>query len=484
MRGYVVTILLAILAIAAIGAAILHATGFDKAITAGFSDPVTPENTYVAGVHLGGLDHDALIQRLTDIIDDMKREKLVIWVEDDEHYQAVLGDLGFDSDPERVADDIFAQFPPGYSISNIIKRHNAINRGLQMGIPFEFDDAKLLEHVASLKETVDRDVVSASYDFENQTMREGVSGIKFDAQGTVGAIPQKIRSLEPVSIWAKVEVTEPDVKSEDLTGIDPTEPLASFTTQFNASKRGRSKNIGKLAEMFRGITLKPGDQLRFNETSGPRNQSTGYFPAPEFKNYRIIDGFGGGSCQVSTTLYNAALLSGMRIDERHPHSRVVFYVPRGRDATVNYNSRVDLKFTNTFEHPVVIWPRYDIKKGWLTFDIYGDPSDKKEIEITNSYTTIYRTESMDKWIVDESLAPGVEKVDDSGTNGVRVRTWRRTTLPDGSIDVEDLFYDVIPPMGRIIRYNPGAGSPPKAAPSAQAKTSAPSEGGDSDGFYF
>jgi vancomycin resistance protein YoaR len=209
--------------------------------------------------------------------------------------------------------------------------------------------------------------------------------------------------------------------------------------------------------MFKGVVIKPGEQFSFNKISGPRTRESGFREAPEYINHRIIIGYGGGSCQVSTTIYNAALLSGMRIDRRTPHSRVVEYVPFGRDATVNYTSGVDFRFTNVLKHPVMIWSRSDTKAGWLTFEIFGNPDDRQNIEITNSYTRIIRDPSAEERIIDRSLPPGKEVVEDKGTNGIRVRTWRHFIQPDGTRITEDLFYDVIAPVSRIIRYNPDTG---------------------------
>ncbi|MFH1676552.1 MAG: VanW family protein, partial [bacterium] len=276
-----------------------------------------------------------------------------------------------------------------------------------------------------------------------------------DVDSTIAALPENISAIGPVAVKAVLDKTMPKVTASDFDGIDPAEPLATYTTKFNPRKRSRSFNIGHLADKFKGVTIKPGEKFSFNEISGPRDEKAGFKPAPEYLEHRIITGFGGGSCQVSTTLYNSALLAGFKINERQPHSRVVSYVPFGRDATVNYDSKVDLKFTNTLDHPIVIWPRYNVEEGWLQFDIFGHPDDKKEIEITNSYTRIWRDTSKDEFILDPKLAPGKEVEDDTGTHGIRVQTWRHFIQPDGSKITEKLFYDVIKPVSRVVRYNPG-----------------------------
>jgi len=485
MRIYLIAIIVSIVGLLVILAGAAYATGYDKAITTGFDGSSVPERTYIAGVNFGGLDEQTLVAGLTNLLDSIADEELVIWLSEDESYLMPLKELGFNPSPEEVAGLAFAKFPPGFGVKQVALRQSGIRRGLRVGIPLVLDEETLREFLGLIKSNIDMDARDAHLDFENQCLLEAREGRILDIDATIADMPEFITSTGSVSVRPIIAVTGASVSSSDLAGVDPSEPLATFTTKFNKWKRGRCKNIAKLSEMYRGITLKPGEQFSLNEISGPRSRETGYFPAPEFKNNRIIDGYGGGSCQVSTTLYNTALLAGMRIDERYPHSRIVFYVPRGRDATVNYDSKVDLRFTNVLDHPVVIWSRWDIEEGWLTFEIYGHTDDRKEIEITNSYSTIWRTESMDEYVIDRSLAPGEEVVDDKGTNGVRARTVRHYIQPDGTRISEELYYDVIPAMGRIIRHNPSGGHGITAAASSTVQENKdPSEDTGDAGIYF
>jgi vancomycin resistance protein YoaR len=419
---------------------------------------------------------------LTDLVEYIKEEKLVLWVDDDEYYTRSLKELGLDTEPLALADYVFEHFPTGFGLRSIFTRHETLQRGLSVPIPLVLDREALVRFLNETKGNIDRDVREASLDFENMRISGEVQGRWLDVDGTIAKIPGNINGVGAPPIRAALDGTEPKVTAGDLEGIDPTEPLGSYTTKFNPRKRGRSHNIGHLAAKFKGLMLKPGERLSFNEISGPRTAETGFKPAPEYMLHRIITGYGGGSCQVSTTLYNAALLAGMRIDERYPHSRVVKYIPFGRDATVNYDSKVDFKFTNILKNPVVIWSRSDIKAGWVTFDIFGYPEDRQQIEVTNAYTRIWRDTDKDEYIIDRSLAPGQEVEDDEGTNGIRVQTWRHFIQPDGSRITEELFYDVISPVSRIVRYNPDS-----SGMKAEAKTSSQQETLQSTGYvevYF
>ena len=130
-------------------------------------------------------------------------------------------------------------------------------------------------------------------------------------------------------------------------------PGASMTTEYNEKVKNRTTNLVLATKAINGTILQPGEVFSFNETIGKTTRAKGYKPAKIFVRGKEAEAMGGGICQVSSTLYNAADYGGMEITERHPHSKKVGYVPDGRDASVSYGG-VDLKFRNTLPHPVKI----------------------------------------------------------------------------------------------------------------------------------
>lgn len=128
------------------------------------------------------------------------------------------------------------------------------------------------------------------------------------------------------------------------------ERLSSYTTYFNAEDKGRSENITVAASLIDGITVQAYGEFSFNQTVGRRTAEAGFQQAKIIVNGEYVLGVGGGVCQVSTTLYNAALKSGLEVTEYHPHSLQVSYVPPSRDAMVSSES--DLKLFNPYDHAV------------------------------------------------------------------------------------------------------------------------------------
>jgi len=128
---------------------------------------------------------------------------------------------------------------------------------------------------------------------------------------------------------------------------------ASLTTEYNEKIKNRTTNLVIATKTINGTILRPGETFSFNEAIGKTTWAKGYRPAKIFVRGKEEEGMGGGICQLSSTLYNAADFAGLEIVERHPHSKKVGYVKEGRDAATSYGG-VDLKFKNTLTHPVKI----------------------------------------------------------------------------------------------------------------------------------
>ncbi len=144
--------------------------------------------------------------------------------------------------------------------------------------------------------------------------------------------------------------------------------LSSYTTRFDGGNEARSHNIRLAAKFISGCVIACGEVFSFNATVGQRTPERGFKRAAIIKDGEFVEGVGGGVCQVSTTLYNAALLSGCKVREYHPHSLPVGYVPPSRDAMVS-GTFYDLRFENTTGS--IIYITSETGKNFITFKIYG-----------------------------------------------------------------------------------------------------------------
>ncbi|MBR1975348.1 MAG: VanW family protein [Clostridia bacterium] len=143
--------------------------------------------------------------------------------------------------------------------------------------------------------------------------------------------------------------------------------LSSYTTYFNQKDGGRCENIEIAAALIDGITVQPYGEFSFNATVGRRTEEAGFQQAKIIVNGEYVVGVGGGVCQVSTTLYNAALLAGLAVTEYRPHSLCPAYVPPSRDAMVSTQS--DLKIFNAHSHAIHV--SSTIQNGSVKICIFG-----------------------------------------------------------------------------------------------------------------
>ncbi len=168
------------------------------------------------------------------------------------------------------------------------------------------------------------------------------------------------RIIEASATGGQVEmplyITESGYYFEDLPLLEEV-VVASYTTYFNRADLGRNKNIELSARAIHNVIVGSGDYFSFNTIVGPRDEANGYQPAPEIINKKVVMGIGGGICQTSSTLFNAVDQIPVKYVERHHHSLDVGYVPKGRDATVSYDT-LDFRFQNSNDVPFLIKANY------------------------------------------------------------------------------------------------------------------------------
>ncbi|WP_433746984.1 VanW family protein [Falsibacillus pallidus] len=154
--------------------------------------------------------------------------------------------------------------------------------------------------------------------------------------------------------------------------------IASYTTQFDSSVAGRSKNVELSADAINNVIVGVGDIFSFNTTVGPSDAEHGYQKAKEAVGGKLVDGIGGGICQTSSTLYNAVDQIGVSYVEKHHHSVHVGYVPTGRDATVSYGG-LDFRFQNSTTAPFLL--KAYVKNGSLTVEVRTSKAHKGEFTV-------------------------------------------------------------------------------------------------------
>ena len=283
---------------------------------------------------------------------------------------------------------------------------------------------------------------NAYYTKDPFTVYPEVEGVDFDVEAA-----KELLKEDKDEYVIKLTITEPEITLDEIGTEAFPDQLSTFTTRYDVSDVDRSTNLRLASEKINGTVLKPGETFSYNKTVGARTIAAGYKNAKVYESGKVVDGIGGGICQVSSTLYNAALLANLEIVERRNHQFVTSYVGAGRDATVVYG-QTDFKFKNTRKYPIRIV--VTTNAGILKISIFG-------IKEENEYTFKFNTKTVSsipyttQYIEDSSLPAGTEKVQQKGANGLITETYITKMLDGKVVSTELLSRDTYSAMTRIIR---------------------------------
>ena len=283
----------------------------------------------------------------------------------------------------------------------------------------------------------------AYYTKDPFTVYPEVEGVDFNVEEAKAIIAAEVKEEYVIPLI----ITKPNVTINQIGTEAFPDQLSTFTTRYDASDRDRTTNLVLACQKINGKVIMPGETFSYNDTLGPRTYAAGYKNAKIYENGQVVDGIGGGICQISSTLYNAALMSDMEIVERRNHQFVTSYVKEGRDATVVYGL-TDFKFKNTRTYPVKIVA--SASGGIATVSIFGIKEADREYTYSFNTEVISTIPYTTKYVEDSSLAPGQEVVKQKGANGVVTQTYMTKMLNGKIVSTELLSKDTYSAMQRII----------------------------------
>ena len=266
------------------------------------------------------------------------------------------------------------------------------------------------------------------------------------------ALKEKI-DIREVNFTVSYKVLNPKVYTDDLGEENFPDLLGKYQTTFSNNGDGRASNIKLAVSKINGYVMNTGDVFSFNRVVGPRTYSAGFRDANVFSANGVEQGVGGGICQVSSTLYIAALYSDLKIVERRNHNYVVAYAPAGLDATVSYGT-IDFRFKNNMNNPVKI--KAEINGNTVSIRIYGTKEETKTVVLDTK--TLSVTPKGEKRVFDPSLPVGREVVEQSGYDGRRVQAYKYVKNSQGAVvRTENLGISNYIILDKTIKYNDGVG---------------------------
>ena len=269
-----------------------------------------------------------------------------------------------------------------------------------------------------------------------------VVGVSFDKD-----IAYSILQNEQDEYKIELNYSYPKITVSDLDINIFKDTLSSFTTTYDKSNLDRSTNLELAASKIDGTILSPGEEFSYNTIVGARTIASGYKEAKVYSNGKVVDGIGGGICQISSTLYNSVIYANLDVTQRFNHQFITSYVPAGRDATVVYGVK-DLKFVNNRSYPIKI--EMKVSNGIVSCSIYGIEEDT-EYDADFIVETLSETDPPIIYEYDNSINIGKEEIKQGGSKGLVVNVYKVVKLNGSIISKSLLSNDTYSPLEKIIK---------------------------------
>jgi len=371
----------------------------------------------IAGIDVGGLTREEATAALRETLERQDKSEIILrHPNKPDTWRRTLGMLGAEPNLDSALDQALAVGDAESVAQRVINGDKP--RGVAISIPIEIAENASKAWLRQIAHRLNR-APSDAHAFA----QKGV-GLTIDRPHKTGT------RLEMDATWKEVlsfgdglfdgseatvllTSTEPKITNADLSPLGTLR--SAYFTNYASSSSNRKSNLALAASKLDGHLLKPGEVFSYNNRVGPRTESRGWKTAHQFQDGQIVDGIGGGVCQSSSTLYNAVLMGGLKIVERHNHSLPVAYLSPARDASVSYG-HLDFKFANNTDGPLYITAAADGKKFHIR--LYGPLATRVPKVSVETTEPIY-------------LPSGAYKV----------AAKRTIQHPDGRVETEDLGWD-------------------------------------------
>lgn len=347
--------------------------------------------------------------------------------------------------------------------SSPLRRHIAALNGsgkdlppLSLPLSYQFNRQEAARELLRIKSRFDRRAKSARLNIKTRKVVPHQVGRALDLDATLLSMDQALSDGRFEAAAVVVE-EKPRVLADALAGLEFKSVMGHFETRYSTEEkvRDRTFNLRLAAERLDGTVLLPGEEFDFNDIVGPRDEANGYRVATVIADGELVDGIGGGTCQISGTLHGAAFFAGLEIVERYPHTRPSSYIKMGMDATVVYPT-INFRFKNQYDFPIAI--HESVEAGVVRAEILG-PSQDQVVTLIRKVDEAIPYEQLER--KDDRLPSGTRILAQRGIPGFRLHRYR--TIRHGSHTVREKWRDIYPPTPQVIRIGTGPATLGKAS---------------------
>lgn len=399
------------------------------AVTLSYPDRVIRQGITVDGVDVSGMTESEALAQIQADVEEKKAAVITLQgKEDDQKVEVTAGDLGLYWSNPGVIDEIGAYGTASNIIARYKQNKDLEQHGMNFSIQLSVDKGTITDVITNQCASFNEEAKDAtlSRDGSSFTIVPGQTGYVVDTTASADAVYSQLASGwdgQPLTVALTIDVDEPKGTEEELSKVKDL--LGTFTTSYSSSGSSRCGNIANGTKLINGHTLYPGDEFSVLNALTPFTEENGYYLAGSYLGGQVVDSFGGGICQVSTTLYNALIRAEIQITERYNHSMIVGYVDPSMDAAIAESSGMDLKFKNNTEHPIYI-EGYTSGKS-VTFNVYGVETRDAGRKVSFESEVLSKTEPTGQKVYTDASQPVGYIKSQSAHIGYKAQLWKIVT---------------------------------------------------------
>lgn len=410
-----------------------------------------PNGVSIGSVDVSGMTYDEASEAVTSYMNNLSAANITLkGARDEDVVTVTAAELGLTWTNTDVVNSALNIGKEGNVVQRYKQLKDIANGGVSLDLEYAFDDTMITDVFNEQCASFNVEEVDYSLKLENGSFSviDGTTGYELNQTSSIEALQNYIIQSwdgSDFELALTIDVTEPKGSAEELAKVGDV--LGTYSTSYKTSGSSRSGNIANGCKLASGITLYPGEEFSMLENITPFTEENGYYLAGSYLQGQVVESFGGGICQVSTTLYNAVLKAELDVTERYNHSMIVTYVDPSQDAAIAENGGKNFKFVNSTDYPIYI-DGYTTSSKTITFTIYG-------VETRQSGRTVsYESEVLettvpdtDTFILDSTQPVGYVKVTQSAHNGIKAQLWKIVTV-DGKEESREVVnsstYTMVP----------------------------------------
>lgn len=400
------------------------------------------DGVYIEDTNVSGMTYDELVETVNGYVEEAQNTEVTLTVEENRVITTV-GDLGYTWNNGEIVEEALSLGKMG----NVVKRYKDTmdlkNEDVVLEIAMSMDEENVAAKVEELCSEYNVKAKNATLTRSGGSfvITDEVNGVSVDSASTADTICKYITDEwdgeSAITIDVAMEISEAEITAEDCELVSST-PMGTYTTYFSTGGNytNRCLNIQNGANHLDGSIVYPGEEYSVSEHLTERNAENGYYLAGTYVDGTTQDSYGGGICQVSSTLYNALILAEIDIVKRYPHSMTVSYVPLSQDAAIAGDYK-DLVFENNTDAPLYIEAIYS-SGGSITFNVYGHDTRSEGRTVKFVSETTSTTAPGVKVTESDEYPEGYEETVSTGHTGYTARLWKYV-YEDGTLVSEEIF---------------------------------------------